>query len=145
MLSDSPFCSFRSSYFWDCLIFLYHWRVTIYKYLIRSKAAAMRAGKMIGWDELLLNSREYVGGECLVTLLRPFSVIEFSSPSMSFDVVSLNLYTELVLMSCVGHDESTEVYGLIIFAGVPGTCSREKKTINLPVLKTRRRLNNLLD
>lgn len=68
----------------------------------------MKTDNGLGCDELLLSSKEYVG-ECRVTLLRPLSVIELSSPSMSLDVVSGSLYTEFVLISCVGHEASNDV------------------------------------
>lgn len=81
----------------------------------------------VGCDELLLSSSEYVG-ECRVTLLRPLSMTELSSASISFEVVSGSLYTEFVLMSCVGHELSNVEYGLMILAGVPDTCEhRERK------------------
>lgn len=83
----------------------------------------MKTDNSLGCDELLLSSKEYVG-ECRVTLFRPLSAIELS---MSLDVVSGSLYTEFVLISWVGHDASTDVYGLIILAGVPETYELRKK------------------
>lgn len=52
-------------------------RKTFYKYLTTIYATVRKTDKLVGWDELLLNSREYVG-ECLVTLPLLLSVIEFS-------------------------------------------------------------------
>jgi hypothetical protein len=90
--------------------------------LTTTNATVRKTDKLDGSDELLLNSREYVG-ECRVTLLRLLSM-EFSLASMSLRVGSVTLYTELVLISCAGHLLSSDVYGLMILAGDPDTCTR---------------------
>lgn len=87
-----------------------------------TNATVRRTDKLDGCEELLLNSREYVG-EWRVTLFRLLS-IEFASPSISFKVGSVTLYTELVLISCVGHLLSCDVNGLMMFAGDPETFMR---------------------
>ena len=85
--------------------------------------------QVIGWVDPLLSSSEYVG-ECRVTLFLLLSTIEFSSPSTSFDVVSAYLYTEFVLMSCIGQVVSSELNGLMMFAGVPDIwVEKEEKTL----------------
>lgn len=94
---------------------------TMYLSLTTRNATERRTDRqLMGCVEPLLSSREYVG-ECRVTLLLLLSAIEFSSPSTSFEVVSAYLYTEFVLISCIGQVVSAKLNGLMILAGVPET------------------------
>jgi hypothetical protein len=54
-----------------------------------TNATVRKTDKLHGREELLLNSREYVG-ECLVTLLRLLSM-EFSLASISYEVATVLL------------------------------------------------------